>query len=392
MYTTRPLSHFSKFPDSLSTPPDGPNSGYLVIQDEESETYSCFGLCKNHSLKDLPFPQNKNLTVLYTQSNGENSYTSYDDVVLIPVLNLPLSANRYYAISAHGKHKGEAWTCSREEDMTTCCFCRCVKDVKPMPLDLRNIYQQIEISDYPICNGKGHFHANSIAPDGFPPYFLRRKGWRIRGKTPKDYKLGEAQGLDAALRALLPDFTLPLSLKCSDPVIVGKWYCPFMFIKEWTLRYQMETSMYYQITLEQRWEQIYTCTNTFSEGSSVHIDVSLDKEIAYVGGGKARWDERDVVDGKIMFRNSYRLGEEASVGLSVELVHRMKWEQKRGGLLDGVKGQERVVRKEDFGGNGQWKGFGCYVLVENFVIRRLDGNLLMAYDFWHTEHIRSKWL
>lgn len=77
-----------------------------MIQDEESETYCCFGLCKNRSLENLPFPQNKNLSVQYQQSNGQSTYVSSDDVVLIPVLNLPLSSNRYYAINPHGKHKG----------------------------------------------------------------------------------------------------------------------------------------------------------------------------------------------------------------------------------------------------------------------------------------------
>ncbi|PWA41926.1 hypothetical protein CTI12_AA546660 [Artemisia annua] len=33
------LSHYKSNPESLYTPPEGPNSYYLVIKDKESETY-----------------------------------------------------------------------------------------------------------------------------------------------------------------------------------------------------------------------------------------------------------------------------------------------------------------------------------------------------------------
>lgn len=106
MYVTRPLSQLLKSPETIAAPPDGPNSGYLVIQDQESETYSCFGLYKNRTLKDLPFPQNKELTVRYVTSAGESTHVSLDPLFLIPVLNHPLSSNRYYAIVPHKKRKG----------------------------------------------------------------------------------------------------------------------------------------------------------------------------------------------------------------------------------------------------------------------------------------------
>ncbi|KAJ0692775.1 hypothetical protein HanPI659440_Chr15g0589741 [Helianthus annuus] len=106
MYVTRSLSHYKTSPEALYLPPEGPNSGYLVIQDEESETYSCFGLCKNRYLAELPFPQNKILTTRYSSGSGENRHVSYNEVVFIPVLNQPLSSNRYYALKPHGSHKG----------------------------------------------------------------------------------------------------------------------------------------------------------------------------------------------------------------------------------------------------------------------------------------------
>ncbi|KAL3510915.1 hypothetical protein ACH5RR_030316 [Cinchona calisaya] len=390
MYVARPVSWYRKNPVSLSLPPEGPNSGYLVIQDEESETYSFFGLHKNRTLKDLPFPQNKDLTVRYTADNGDN--VSLDDAVFIPVLNLPLSSNRYYVIKPHGNHKGEAVTCSREEDKTTCCFCRCIKDIKPTVFDPRNIYQQFEISVYEtLFAGKGYFYAKSVAPDGFPPYFLRRKGWSIYMKTPKNYKLDEAPGLNAALRAKLPELNFPPSYKVSEAVIVGKWYSPFMFIKDGVLKDQMKRSMFYQVTLEQKWEQIYSSQNVHNQGKSVSIDVILDREIAYVAGNKAVWDERNVVEGTIWFRSFGRAGEEANIGLSVELVQRMKWEQERAGWVGGKEKELRVERVENFEGKGEWKEFGCYVLVESFVLKRMDGSLVMSYEFRHPHQIKCRW-
>lgn len=106
MYVTRPLSLYRKSPEALSLPPEGPNSGYLVLQDEESETTCCFGMCKEPDIKDFPFPQNKNLIVRYTTGAGENQYTINDEVLFIPVINQPLSQNRYYVIKRKGRHRG----------------------------------------------------------------------------------------------------------------------------------------------------------------------------------------------------------------------------------------------------------------------------------------------
>ena len=110
MYVTRPLSMFQKNPSALSwPPPEGPNSGILVIEDEEAEQqYTCFGLCKSDELKDLPFPQNKNLKLRYSSGTGEHRHVSYFYANLIPVLNQPLSSNRYYVIKRRGSHKGYA--------------------------------------------------------------------------------------------------------------------------------------------------------------------------------------------------------------------------------------------------------------------------------------------
>lgn len=109
MYVTRPLSMYRKFPASLdSAPLEGPNSGVLVILDEEAEPTCCFGKCKWDELPALPFPQNKSLKTRYYVYTGQGFFILQDKVILIPVLNKPLSSNLYYAIQPCGSHQGYA--------------------------------------------------------------------------------------------------------------------------------------------------------------------------------------------------------------------------------------------------------------------------------------------
>ncbi|XP_019149945.1 PREDICTED: uncharacterized protein LOC109146755 [Ipomoea nil] len=328
--------------------------------------------------------------VTYIQSSGETTYVHRDPVLLIPVLGHPLSSNRYYAIKPDGTHKGEAFTCSTEEDKTTCCFWRCVKDVRPKPLDPHNMYQQFEVSVRVSCcnNSKGSFDAKSMAPDGFPPYFLRRKGGGIEAKTCKNYRLEEALGLDVSLRKRLPELNIPPS---EEAVVVGKWYCPFVFIKDGTLKDHMERSAFYEMTLEQRWEQIFTCQNNDrNEGiSSVLVDTVLDKEVL-ISGSKAKWDE-SIENGVIWFKRFNAETEETSVGLRQEIVEQMKWEQERGGWSGGEK-ELKVKRREEYGEFGGWREFCCYILVERFVLKRMDGSLVITYSFRHSDKIKSIWM
>ncbi|XP_057485834.1 uncharacterized protein LOC130772103 [Actinidia eriantha] len=207
--------------------------------------------------------------------------------------------------------------------MATCCFEQSIKDVKARPFDPNDIYQQFEVFPHEAaCFSGGMFVAKSIAPDGFPPYFLRRKGWEIYTKTPQTYELGEALGADISLRAHLPEFGFPVSKQESEGIVVGKWYCPFIFVKDGPFRDQMKNSMFYEMTLEQRWENIFTCENNSygqGNGSSVSLEVEVHREMVTVGGRKAVWDENCDVDGVIWFR-----GGEVSVGMSFLLVERMK--------------------------------------------------------------------
>ncbi|KAJ6689760.1 hypothetical protein OIU85_006108 [Salix viminalis] len=349
MYVTRPLSLYKRNPSALSSPPpEGPNSGILIIQDEEAQPTCCFGLFKSDQVKDLPFPQNKNLRVSY--STGQS--TSIDRVIFIPVLNQPLSSNQYYVIER------KVHTNATEEDVAACCFGCCIPDMEPEPFDPENVRQQFEIRK----RGWGGYVAKSAAPDGFPPGFLRRK-----------------------------DFHFPLSQTSSASVVVGKWCCPFMFIKEGKLKDQLTASRYYEMTLEQRWEQIFACENGLSGGNSVIVDAVVQREVIAVAGREVEPAERKVVDGIMWFRSSSNAGGEESVGLGLEIVDRMKWEQERAGWVGGDESYVTVKRVEELGGIGGWKKLGCYVLVERFVLRRMDGSLVLTHDFKHTHQIRSKW-
>ncbi|KAL3582029.1 hypothetical protein D5086_016361 [Populus alba] len=81
---------------------------------------------------------------------------------------------------------------------------------------------------------------------------------------------------------------------------------------------------------------------------------------------------------------------ETSVGLRMEIVEGMKWVQGVGGA-SGDEREVRVKREEVFDGKGRWRRFGCYVLVERFALKRMDGSLLLTYDFRHPHRIRSGW-
>lgn len=290
----------------------------------------------------------------------------------------------------------QAFTCSKEEDKKSSCFCRCVRDVKPKPLDPEEAHQQFEICLYDICcKGRGSFYAKSVAPDGFPPYFIRRKGWHLSAENPKKFVLNDdAIGLNAELRQQLPQFNFASSYKSSEVVVVGNWYCLFVFIKDGTeLKKQMKRSMFYEMTLEQRWEQFFTCQNDkINEGkNTVVVDVSLDTQVVLISGSdnKATWDDRNVVEGVIWFKSYGKDGNEvASLGLRHEIVERMKWEQQRGGWQNQGRIKQVQEKREDSNG---WRRLSCYVLVERFVLRRMDTSVVMTCDFKHINKVKSIW-
>ncbi|RLN04392.1 hypothetical protein C2845_PM13G12330 [Panicum miliaceum] len=241
MYTTKPLSLFNSHPEVAGEPPpEGGNAGYLIMKaatDEEDDETTCWG---TRRVLELPFPQKRVLKVEY----GEDD----EVVVFVPVPDQPPASNRYYIVVASGKHKGLLMACSREEDMTMCCFCQCISDVEPRPFDPADVYQQIEI----IQLRRGLFTARAVDADGFPPFIFRSKHWDVY--ESKKIVLDEAPGLDAALRSRQLAGAFPVA----TTAVVGKWYCPFFLVKEHGVprREQMARSAFYEVLLEHRWEPV----------------------------------------------------------------------------------------------------------------------------------------
>lgn len=381
---------YRRCPSTLEIPPpDAPYSGYLVITDEEAEAEDscCWRICRRKKVKKLPFPQDKIFTITHSSEYQQASDTK---VWFVPVPDHPLSSNRYYVIRAKGRHKGKACKCSRDGDIMNCCFTDILNDKKPKPFDLKDLYQIFKIHSHQ----SGGFFAKSIAPDGIPPTFLRKKGWRVRiSGSYKSCKLSEALGVDAPLREKLPEFNFPISRKRSPPVIVGKWYCPFIFVREGKrVKNQMKKSMFYSMTLEQKWEEIYSCSSDESEGEVVIVDTHVEREVVLVSGMEATKIGRNDPNGFFWFRayNPYNR-KRVNVGLSSAIIENMRWVQEAGGWAYG-NGKEKVVRvREEVRRQSEWQRFGCYVLVESFCLRTLEGKLLLRYDFRHSHKIKCKW-
>ncbi|CAK9316810.1 unnamed protein product [Citrullus colocynthis] len=170
---------------------------------------------------------------------------------------------------------GLACTSSKEEETSSKC-CYTVPDPPPQLFDPKNEYQQFQISDYIYCGGTTGFVSNSMAPDGVPPLRLSRNGWRAYSQPLNNFlEPTQALGLNASLRACLPDLDFSLPCKSSNPVTIGKWYCPFIFILEGNqaVGSQMTNSPYYEITLHQNWVEICSCENNGAATGNVDVFV-----------------------------------------------------------------------------------------------------------------------
>ena len=66
------------------------------------------------------------------------------------------------------------------------------------------------------------------------------------------------------------------------------------------------------------------------------------------------------------------------IGVCTTMWERMRWEEYRGGWVDEEEDAAKVA--------------GGSVLVERFVVKRLDGSVVVAFDFVHLNKVRAKQL
>ncbi|KAI3850550.1 hypothetical protein MKX03_003986 [Papaver bracteatum] len=403
MYVTRHLWLCKKKASTLSntSTQENPNSGCLVVSSNHEELEEVIEICPGNTRKankhdKLPFIQNYLTDIVYSGGDYDDfggPVKSHIVVWFIPVVDQPPFSNRYYAIVPSGKYKGKAWTCARKEEMATTWFGKRKSPIVPSVFDHRNIYQQMKI-EYK----NGGFVAKSVAPDGVPPSFLRKPVWNVFYNNSDNLNFyGEASGLNTSVRLHFPN----LNDRNMD---VGKWYCPSLFIREGISNdHSVIPSSFYDMSLEQYWEEIYQSeyNNDAAQGhgnkNTVVVSQVVEKQSFTLFGEKAAIDETNggvgssgEADKFVWFGNA----EGKSVGLSAAVIEKMKRIQELGGWSGDGDNAARVTKVEKFdGGEGNhgWKRFGCFVLVERFALRRMDGTLVLTCDYKHLHRIQCKW-
>ena len=116
----------------------------------------------------------------------------------------------------------------------------------------------------------------------------------------------------------------------------------------------------------------------------------VQKEVVIIAGWEAVINEMNISEDFLWFNSFNNVGEKSSVGLSTAVVERMKWEQERVGW-NGEEKQIRVKKVEEFKCTNGWKKFGCRVFVETFVLKTLEGSIVLTYAFRHHDQLWSKW-
>lgn len=159
----------------------------------------------------------------------------------------------------------------------------------------------------------------------------------------------------------------------------------------------MKKSMFYEITLEQYWEEIYSRENKGkNEDDTIVIEECVKREEALVYGAEAMIEVNPMA-GFVCFTVPSNLGNGSRVrlGLSLAVFEAMRGIQVERGWIENQEHDVKVKRVEEIGRRRRehksWKRFGCYVLVESFLVRRIDGVLIMKYNFKHAHKIQCKW-
>ncbi|KAE8664142.1 hypothetical protein F3Y22_tig00112856pilonHSYRG00122 [Hibiscus syriacus] len=338
MYVTRTLSRYRRNPVEVPVAAAAPQSGLMVLRGREAaEKVEVRGFINKGLFKELPLPSN---AVFFTST----------------LMQL-------------------ACQCATEDDESFCCSGRFIPDMKPKPFDHRDESLQFE-----ICSAtRDCFIAKPVVPHGLTPRFLRFR-FRVFVRNERVYDLrDDAKGLNISILSHVPE------LGSGENLIVGKWYTPFVFVKDCSLRVQMETSLFYNVTLERLWEKIYSWENDDGRGRKgdvVALSVEIEREVDFLFGVQVVRGGGCDDEGFVWFGSG-------GVGLSSAVFEGMRWIEELVGWVDGVERVDKVV--EIGGDGGGWRRFECYVLVERFALRRMDGTLVLNCDFRHTHEIRIKW-
>ncbi|XP_057828330.2 uncharacterized protein LOC131039558 [Cryptomeria japonica] len=274
--------------------------------------------------------------------------------------------------------------------METICFSvsRTVKDIHPRSLQPTNSYQHMQI----ISSKKYTFTSECIASDGFPPKLLRMKDWTAVVRDMRgNHRLAHVRGENTDLRAQLPSFEFPLLQRRSPLVRVGEWYCPFIFINEFGTnlrdpKIQLMECPFYKMVLEKFWEVIYS--TQCMTGQDVDVEKTLTVEEVLLFGEEVTEEIRNN-DGSVLFKGVGKQSEQATgVKLSWPIIAKIRADQDRYGLKQGG-GDVRV--KKSFRGTGTEGKFACYVVVERYVLKRMDGSIALTYSFRNSNQIKEKW-
>jgi hypothetical protein len=147
------------------------------------------------------------------------------------------------------------------------------------------------------------FRAKYVASDGILPDLFGGQHWALYAKNPDNYNLRQAICSYDSLLSKLPNFSFSLPNDRSESVVVRKWYCPFMFVKEgMELKEQMKISTFYKLTLKQIWEKIFLKENENCWEGDVLVDVVIQTEVVKVTEKYAAvWDDNRWVDWVLWF-------------------------------------------------------------------------------------------
>ncbi|RLN04094.1 uncharacterized protein C2845_PM13G12340 [Panicum miliaceum] len=278
---------------------------------EDNDKTCCWGTCPCTSRRvwELPFPQDRVLTVRY-QEGGRDGSNSQESVVFVPVAGQPLASNRYYAVVAKGRRKG----------LVRACFCRCVKDAEPRPFDPADVYQQIEV--VPARASRG---GSRRGPS--PPTASRRPS--TGASTGKCTSSSSPRTSTSARRW---GSTPPRSGRASSQPrtpLHGGGGDDSRHRREMGVapREQIGCSAFYKVVLEQRWEPVsgdaVGCAHDYSK---------LASKTALIGGS---------VEAKVEGRSSrhvhayvWFVAATGRVGVCTTVWERMLWEETNGGWVD----------------------------------------------------------